>query len=85
MLVRTATDNLVIPDDFIDRERNVLLRLKEDDPFDLFLLDRRQTHEAGKNHLLRDGVNDIAASDAQFSHHFAQCRSNLGGAHFFAR
>ena len=56
LLARAASDELVIPDYFVDRKRNILLRLEGNDPLDLFLADRRQFHEAGEDGLLRDGV-----------------------------
>jgi hypothetical protein len=37
LLVRRTPDELRIPDDFLDRERHILLRFKSDDPLDLLL------------------------------------------------
>ena len=75
--VGAASDLLVIPDHLVDRKRNVLLRLEEDNPLDFFRADWRQRHEAGKNRLLGHGVVDSSALDLQLVQHLAQRRGNL--------
>src|SRR6266536_1133037 len=45
LLIRPATDELIIPHHFVNRERHVLLCLKTNDAIDFFLLYRRQFYE----------------------------------------
>ena len=42
LLLEAASNKLVIPYDFIDRERDILLRLERNDFLDFFLLDGGQ-------------------------------------------
>jgi hypothetical protein len=66
LLVRAAAHELVIPDDFIDRKRHVLLGFERDDPFDFLFLHGRQFHEPRKDRLRRRGVIDRPALDSEF-------------------
>ena len=77
LFAHAATNDLVVPDNFVDRERNVLLRLERNDPLDLFGLDRRQFHEPREDRLLRHGVVNRPALDLQLVQHLAQSRDNL--------
>src|SRR5438045_5958084 len=43
-----STDELVIPNHFVQRERNILLRFKRDDLVQFFLSERRQFHKPDK-------------------------------------
>ena len=65
LAVLAAADELIIPHDFLDRERHVLLRLEPDDLLDLFLGDRGQFDEARKDVLTRNGVIDQPALDLE--------------------
>src|SRR6202011_1424682 len=74
---RSAGDQLVIPDHFIDREWNVLLRFERNDFLDFLLFNRGQLHETRKDRLRRDGVIDVAILDSHFAEHLANCRRDL--------
>src|SRR6266480_67252 len=82
LLVPTASNKLVIPDDFVDWKRNVLLRLERNDSLDLFLLHRRQFHKTLKNRLPGDGVINAAVFDLQLVHHFTQSNGYFGVPNF---
>jgi hypothetical protein len=42
---QSAADELVIPDDFVQRERHILLRFERNDLVEFFLSQRRQFHK----------------------------------------
>src|SRR5438094_883984 len=48
-LVATASHELVIPDDLVDWEGNILLRLERNNFLDLFFINRRQFHKTSEN------------------------------------
>jgi hypothetical protein len=52
---------LVVPDDLVERERDLLLRLELDDVDDLLLFDRRQLDEPGEAGLAGDAHGDDVA------------------------
>jgi hypothetical protein len=59
-----------------------LLRLEGNDSLDLFLVDRRQFHEARENRLFRHRVVHVSALDLQLAQHLAQRSDNLRAPHF---
>ena len=63
LLIEAASDKLVIPHHFIDRERDILLRLERNDFLNLFLLDGRQIDETRKNRLRGQCIVYNAAFD----------------------
>jgi len=69
LLVGPAAHELIIPDHFIQWKRDILLRLKGDNPLDFFLAERRQLHEARENRLLGDRVGHPPALNLQFRQH----------------
>ena len=54
------SQDLVIPDDFVERERHVLLGFVLDDLGDLAGFDRRQLHELGED--MKSGGADVDSS-----------------------
>ena len=58
-----GADLLVVPDDLVERERDLLLGLELDDVGDLLLFDRRQLDEAGQAGLAGDADGDLVALD----------------------
>ena len=85
MLAGAAPDKLVIPDYFLERERNILLRLERNNPFSLLLADSWQLHEARENAFFRDGVIDVSALDLEFSQHLAHRGGDLFRSHALGR
>jgi hypothetical protein len=49
LFAQPAADELVIPDDFVQRERDILLRFERDDLVQFFLYQRRQFHKPGEH------------------------------------
>jgi hypothetical protein len=63
-------EDLIIPHDFRERERHVLLRLVLDDLRDLVRVHRRQFDELGKNVVARRADVDVPRLDALFNERF---------------
>ncbi len=68
---RVAPDQLVIPADFLDRERYVLLGLVLDDLDDLRLVNRRQFDKPGEDRLAGHAEDGFAALDGFLAQHVA--------------
>ena len=66
-----AADELIIPNDFIDWERHVLLGFEGNDPLNFFLFDHRQFHKTREHRLTRHRKIHVAVLDSQFLHHLA--------------
>ena len=77
MLIRPTTDELIIPDHFVNRERHVLLRLESNDAIDFLLFHRGQFHEPRENRLSRDRVVHLSAFYPQFVQYFVDCDGDL--------
>jgi hypothetical protein len=71
LFAQPAAHELVIPDHFVDRERNILLRLECNDFVDLCSVERRQFHKAHKDRLRRDCVIHRRVMNLHFPHHLA--------------
>jgi hypothetical protein len=63
LFVWRATDELVIPDDFVNGERDVLLRFKSNDPVDFLFIDQGQLDKTQESGLRSDRIVDGAALD----------------------
>ena len=83
LFAATTTDKLIIPDHFIQWKRDILLRLKGDNPLDFLLAERRQLHEARENRLLGDRVGHPPALDLQLRQHLGHRGGHLRGADSF--
>src|ERR1041385_3139273 len=83
LFVDLATNDLIIPNDFINGRRHILLRFKLNNAFDLFFIDHRELYETCKDRLVRNRITNFTAADSQVSHHFAQCELDLLRAHSF--
>src|SRR5439155_17259765 len=77
LLFAASADQLIVPNDFVDRKRHVLLGFEGDDPFDFFLFDGGQFYKPGEYGLGGDRVIDRFVSDLKFGHHFAQRGGSL--------
>src|SRR5207249_3533232 len=75
LLIRPTTDELIIPNHFVNRERHVLLRFKSNNALDFFLFHRRQFHESRENRLSCDRVVHARAFYPELVQYFA----NRGG------
>ena len=84
-MVEAASNKLVIPHHFIDRERDILLRLERNDFLDLFLVDGGQIDETRKNRLRGQCVVHKTAFDVQLGQHLAQSDRHLRSPDFFSR
>ena len=71
MFVGTGTYQLIVPDDFVDWKRHILLSFETDDALDLFFIDRRQLYKSREYRLSRDGVVNLAAFDLVRAHFHA--------------
>ncbi len=49
LFAQSSTDELIIPDDFVQRERDILLRFERDDLVQFFPSYRRQFHKPGEH------------------------------------
>ena len=78
LLLCTAADELVIPDDFLDRKRHVLLRFKRNDALDLFFFDRGQFNKAREDRLRSHRIVHRPAFEMQLAHHFLHGGCGLG-------
>ena len=63
-------DELVVPDDFVDREGHILPGLELDDLVGLVVLEGRQLHEAREDHMARDGIPHVAALELELLRQF---------------
>ena len=84
MFIRAAADELVVPDNFVDGKRHVLLGLKRDDPLDLFFINRWQFYESGKHRLTGNGVIDVATLDLEFVQRLSDHRPQMRVANPFS-
>jgi hypothetical protein len=76
-----AIDELIVPDDLVNRVGDVLLGLEGDDLIDLLFADRRQLDEAGENGLRRDRVIDLRALQLAGLHHLVEDELGLPETH----
>ena len=84
LFVQATANNLVIPDDLVDREGDILLRLERNDLVDLSLLNCGQFHKTRKDRLPGQRIVYRAVFDVQLVHHLAQSDGHLRPAHFLS-
>ena len=80
-----AWENLPIPDDFIDRERENLLGLEANQLVDILLIERRQLDEAVEHGLAGEGVAGLELADLQALGEFLDGQLDLRLAGRFCR
>src|ERR1017187_2755548 len=68
LALRGLAEQLVVPNNFVDREGYVLLRFVLDDLPDLRLIDGRQLDEPREDGLPGDAENDVGGLDVLFAY-----------------